>query len=283
MMPCYNPITAYRSNYVNPVTEKRQITFNRKNGFEDMQLSLPCGKCEGCLKKRVDMWALRCMHEAAQHEENCFITLTYSDEFLPPNNSLLHRDFQLFMKRLRRHFQGKKIRYFMCGEYGSLNFRPHYHALLFGVDFSDKIQVSTTGDVINYSSSLLSSLWSLGHVDLGMVHYGTAKYCAKYSLKALEDEGIDYNLLGIKPEYQKMSTGIGAAHATKFSNEIGVHDNLIVNGFKNPVPRYYENFISPSVLQDMKDDRVKKMRGHTLQELNVKRIIKGNEYKLWKK
>ncbi|AXL15526.1 replication initiator protein [Microviridae sp.] len=282
-MPCYNPITAYRSNYVNPITEKRQITFNRKNGFSDMELSLPCGKCEGCLKKRVDMWALRCMHEAAQHEENCFITLTYSDEFLPKDGSLNHRDFQLFMKRLRKHFSGRKIRYFMCGEYGSTSFRAHYHALLFGIDFDDKRQVTTSGSVISYHSDKLLSLWGLGHIDLGSVHYGTAKYCAKYSLKALEGLGIDYDLLGVKPEYQKMSTGIGAAHASKFSNEIGVHDNLIVNGFKNPVPRYYENYISDSKLQTIKDNRVKKMRGSTLEELNIKRIINGKQTTLWKK
>ncbi|AXL14512.1 replication initiator protein [Microviridae sp.] len=282
-MPCYNPITAYRTNYVNPITEKRQITFNRKNGFSDMELALPCGKCEGCLKKRVDMWALRCMHEAGQHEKNCFITLTYSDENLPVNNSLDHRDFQLFMKRLRKYFSGIKIRYFMCGEYGGLTFRPHYHALLFGVDFNDKIQVSTTGTVISYNSATLTHLWGLGLTDLGAVHYGTAKYCAKYSLKALEDESIDYELLNIKPEYQKMSNGIGAVHAAAFADEIGLHDNLIVNGFKNPVPRYYENYISDSKLQTIKDNRVKNMKGRTFSELDVIRKIKGKEAKLWKK
>ncbi|AXL15538.1 replication initiator protein [Microviridae sp.] len=282
-MPCYRPIVAWRTNYVNPDTEKRQITFNRKNGFEDMELALPCGKCEACLKKRVDMWALRCMHEAQQHDENCFITLTYSDDNLPKNNSLLHRDFQLFMKRLRKHFKGKSIRYFMCGEYGGLTFRPHYHALLFGVDFNDKKQCAQSGSVISYSSSTLDRLWRVGLTDLGNVHYGTAKYCAKYSLKALQDESVDYELLGIVPEYQRMSNGIGSIHADKYSSEIGLHDNLIVNGFKNPVPRYYENFIGPSTLQDMKDNRVKKMRSLTREQLHIIETIKGKEAKLWKK
>ncbi|AXL15530.1 replication initiator protein [Microviridae sp.] len=282
-MPCYFPVTAYRTNYVNPITEKRQITFNRKNGFEDMELALPCGKCEACLKKRVDMWALRCMHEANQHINNCFITLTYDDDHLPSDNSLCHRDFQLFMKRLRKHFKGVSIRYFMCGEYGGLTFRPHYHALLFGVDFNDKKQVTQSGTVISFNSSTLTNLWGLGLTDLGNVHYGTAKYCAKYSLKALQDESINYDLLGIVPEYQRMSNGIGSVHANRYSSEIGLHDNLIVNGFKNPVPRYYENFISPSVLQDMKDDRVKNMRSVSLFQLEQLRKIKGKEAKLWKK
>ena len=281
-MPCYNPTTAYRTNYVNPVTEKRQITFNRKNGFSDMELSLPCGKCEGCLKKRVDMWALRCMHEAGQHENNCFITLTYDDDNLPKNGSLDHRDFQLFMKRLRKHFD-VPIRYFMCGEYGGLTFRPHYHALLFGIDFNDKIQATQRGTVINYNSTTLARLWGLGLTDLGTVHYGTAKYCAKYSLKALDHLNVDYDLLGIVPEYQRMSNGIGASHAVKFNNEMAIHDNLIVNGFKNPIPRYYENFIPQQKLQSLKDERVKKMTGRTLFELEVLKKIKGKQAKLWSK
>lgn len=279
-MPCYNPITAWRTNYVNPVTEKRTVTFNRKNGFEDMELSLPCGKCEGCLKKRLDMWALRCMHEARDHENNCFITLTYDDENVPL--SLDHSHFQKFMKRLRKHFKGVKIRYFMCGEYGGQSLRPHFHALLFGIDFNDKKEHSITGNITNFVSPTLERLWPFGFHLIGTLNYGTARYVAKYSLKAVGQSGFSYDELGIKPEYLKMSTGIGRNHAIKYSDEIGNHDNLIINGFKNPVPRYYENYISNNVLQTMKDNRVKKMKGHTLQELEVKRIIAGKEAKLWK-
>lgn len=280
-MPCYNPLTAWRTNYVNPETEKRQITFNRKFGFQDMELSLPCGKCEGCLKKHVDMWALRCVHESRFHDENCFITLTYDDEFVP--DSLDHSHFQKFMKRLRKKFPNKKIRYFMCGEYGSLSLRPHFHALLFGIDFADKTLFSTTGNIDNYISNTLSQLWPFGYHQLGAVHYGTAKYVAKYSLKSIGESGLDYESLGLKPEYLQMSNGIGRDYAEKFASEFGQHDNVIVNGFKNPLPRYYENFLSHSNLQSIKDDRVKLMKSSSLEQLAIKRIIKGKEYKLWQR
>ncbi|AXL14507.1 replication initiator protein [Microviridae sp.] len=248
-----------------------------------MQLSLPCGKCEGCLKKRLDMWALRCMHESNFHDENCFITLTYDDDCLPKDGSLDHSHFQKFMKRLRKRFTDKKIRYFMCGEYGAESLRPHFHALLFGVDFHDKTEFTSSGNVINYISPTLSDLWPFGFHLIGNLHYGTARYVAKYSLKALGQLGYDYDVLNIRPEYLKMSTGIGRSHAIKFSNEIGVHDNLIVNGFKNPVPRYYEDYLDSSHLQHLKDERVKNMVSSSLHELNIKRIIKGKEAKLWKR
>jgi hypothetical protein len=32
-----------------------------------------------------------------------------------------------------------KVRFFHCGEYGDLTRRPHYHALIFGYDFPDRI------------------------------------------------------------------------------------------------------------------------------------------------
>eukprot|EP01043_Picozoa_sp_COSAG02_P068353 COSAG02_NODE_11317_length_1749_cov_1.025455_4_plen_67_part_01 len=66
------------------------------------------------------------------HEKSCFITLTFSPEELNKRgnpDSLDVRDFQLFMKRLRKKHQ-HKIRFFNCGEYGEKNQRPHYHALI---------------------------------------------------------------------------------------------------------------------------------------------------------
>ena len=45
---------------------------------------LPCGQCIGCRLDRSRAWAMRCIHEASLHDENCFITLTYNAENLPP-------------------------------------------------------------------------------------------------------------------------------------------------------------------------------------------------------
>ncbi|AXL15383.1 replication initiator protein [Microviridae sp.] len=284
-MSCTRPLTAWRTNSVNPETGKRQITFSRNNGFVDMKLRVACGKCEGCLKKLTKMWALRCVHENLEHKESCFITLTYDDEHLPADSSLDHSYFQKFMKRLRKKFPTKKIRYFMCGEYGDLSLRPHFHALLFGIDFDDKKEISVSGKVTNYTSDVLSSLWGFGFVSLGSVHYGTAQYVAKYSLKALGDKGINYEELGLMPEYRRMSNGIGSAYARRYASELELHDNIVLNGVKNNIPRYYENYLDPDNLSNIKDNRIKSMlrKGElSEQQLRALEIIKGKEAKLWK-
>ena len=87
-MPCYSPLHGYRSKSVNPATGKRSIVFSPSEGFTDFKLALPCGQCIGCRLERSRQWAMRCMHEASLYKNNCFITLTYAPEKLPPSGSL---------------------------------------------------------------------------------------------------------------------------------------------------------------------------------------------------
>ena len=89
---------------------------------------LPCGKCIQCRLEYARSWAVRCVHEAKMHEENSFVTLTYSDEHLK-NPKLQYSDFQKFMKRLRFVNNDRKIGVFVTGEYGEKNKRPHWHAI----------------------------------------------------------------------------------------------------------------------------------------------------------
>lgn len=124
-MTCYHPIKAFRT--------ASGVSFSELGRDDHLgDIELPCGRCVGCRLRRANEWALRVMHEAKLHPANCFVTLTYRDEDLPENGSLRHRDFQLFMKRLRKRAD---VRFYMCGEYGEQKLRPHYHACLFGVDY----------------------------------------------------------------------------------------------------------------------------------------------------
>ena len=45
--------------------------------------SVPCGKCEDCLKSKARGWAFRILKEASLYENNFFLTLTYDDDHLP--------------------------------------------------------------------------------------------------------------------------------------------------------------------------------------------------------
>ena len=123
------------------------------------ELKLPCGKCDECISKRSIEWATRAKHEISTHKENCFITLTYDDDHRP--DGIIKRDFQLFIKKLRKRYR-KPIRYMVSYEYGTKTNLPHMHAILFGYDFKDqKLLKYNKGNPL-FTSKHLTSLWDKG-------------------------------------------------------------------------------------------------------------------------
>ena len=107
LMPCFHPMPAVRMSDGSVSFVSR----NKRGVVDDFEL--PCRQCIGCRLERSRQWAMRCLHEASLHDANSFITLTYDDEHVPPGGSLRYRDFQLFMKRLRKRFDPLKIS-FLC-------------------------------------------------------------------------------------------------------------------------------------------------------------------------
>lgn len=87
------------------------------------------------------------------------------------------------MKRLRKN-TGCPIRYFVCGEYGDTNGRPHYHAIIFGYDWPDKRRHSSgsRGDAL-YTSKKLDEQWSHGACYIGNVSPDSCGYVARYVMK----------------------------------------------------------------------------------------------------
>lgn len=89
----------------------------------------PCGKCLGCKISLTTDWTIRNCCEFAYYEHSAFVTLTYNDENLPDNYSLSKVELQNFFDNLQHKFKdydGRKIRYYACGEYGDDTQRPHY-------------------------------------------------------------------------------------------------------------------------------------------------------------
>lgn len=287
---CYEPLTAYRAKRLNE-NGKRPVVFNRNSGFTDMELQIPCGKCLACQLKRARTWAIRCMHEAQLHQDNIFITLTYSPENLPPGKTLVKSDFQKFMKRLRKKFprsKGDSIRYYMCGEYGGKNKRPHYHAILFNFDFPDKVfwRFNGRNDKI-HRSEILEALWPQGFSEIGSVTMESAGYVARYvQKKVFGEEGfqeyndIDYETGEITnervPEYSASSKrpAIGKEWYERYKTDIYNKDFFTFNGVKFKAPRYYDNLYeleNPSHMRKIKNEReVKAKQYHS--ELDSERL-----------
>jgi hypothetical protein len=221
-----------------------------KRGAQD-SLELPCGQCVGCRLERSRQWAMRCLHEASLHQDNAFITLTYSDSNLPRGGSLDYSDFQNFMKRLRKRI-GTKVRFYCGGEYGQEQMRPHFHACLFGYDFPDKLYYKKTesGESI-YTSKLLESLWPLGLSSVGNVTFQSAAYIARYCVQKVTGDLAeahyrviteDGEIIDRVPEFNHMSLkpGIGKPWLEKFRTDVFPRDYVVVNGVKTKPPKYYD-------------------------------------------
>lgn len=241
-MSCYHPLQAYQHKYLKGSVQFKDA-LKQNNLYQALQI--PCGQCIGCRLERARQWAMRCMYEASLYEDNCFITLTYATEHLPKNSSLERRDFQLFMKRLRKHFSDVTIRNFYCGEYGGKLGRPHFHAILFNLDFHDKKhykEVKSGAKRYNlYTSETLSKIWGKGICIVGEANYETAGYVAQYCLKKKTGEQAkthyDYvdpvtlEVIKRKPEFSQASLGkaIGKGWYEKYKSDVFPADEVIIN------------------------------------------------------
>lgn len=220
-----------------------------------------CGKCHGCKLEYSRQWAVRCVHEAKCHEFNVFLTLTYKDLPKPCANcmsqftspvSLHYCDYQLFMKRLRA--TGRKVRFYMGGEYGEENGRPHYHAILFNCWFPDmKYWRTSPAGFKMYRSKELDEIWNLGNAEIGMVSFESAAYVARYVLKKMSgDDGsrkyenvVDVNsgeIVSRERTFSKMSLkpGIGAFFLDKYFDDIYPHGTVTINGVQAKAPKFYD-------------------------------------------
>lgn len=259
-MACYSPLRAVLQDGPNG----RRISFKMRAAGTG--LSLPCGRCIGCRLERARQWAVRLMHEAKMHEESCFITLTYAPEHLPEGGTLSVEHCQLFLKRLRARLAPKRIRFFLCGEYGEKLERPHYHAILFGHDFEDKILLESSGEHREYTSPLLAETWGKGGVHLGSVSFESACYVANYATKKITGKKAAEHYAGRKPEFVLMSRGgrkaggIGRSFIEKFKSDVYPSDEVIVRGMPARPPRYYDQVVeagSPGSLEGVKAKRVR--------------------------
>jgi len=169
---------------------------------------------------------------------------------LDEKRSLIKSDFQKFMKRLRKKFKGRKIRYFQCGEYGEQLQRPHFHACLFGFDFPDKELWSVRNGVRLYRSKILEQIWtdpetgdSYGFSTIGDVTFESAAYVARYVTKKINGKEAGNHYEGKTPEYITMSRrpGIAADWAKKFKDDVYPHDFVVVRGgIKCKPPKFYD-------------------------------------------
>lgn len=189
---------------------------------------------------RSAQWAVRAYHESQLHEKNCFITLTYDDEYLPSDGKISKKHLNDFWRELRRTLPPRSVRYLACGEYGGKTRRPHYHALIFGADFRGDSRPIRQGA---YTSPSVEKIWGKGLIDIAPLSMGTCCYVAGYATKKLGDPDT-FVVMSRMP-------GLGHGWTDKYEHEIRAHGAVVIDGRRLPIPKRYFDWLW---LEDIKDN-----------------------------
>lgn len=281
-MPCTSPLRAYRDS-------AGQVVVGRGPGPRaDRAFEVACGQCMSCRIKRSREWAIRLMHERQLHDRSCFLTLTYDDDHLPEDGSLDVRDFQKFLKRVRR--RGFDVRYFHCGEYGPRTLRPHYHAAMFGVDFRDGARhANSKSGEPSWESPALDDLWPLGIHQVSDLTFDSACYVAKYITKkvtGLKAEQANSRVSletgevwSVKPPYTTMSLKppIAGDWFKRFQSDVFPHDFVVAKGQKFPPPKFYTRQmekIDQELVERLKADRIRRAEARSEDETPERRRVR---------
>jgi hypothetical protein len=237
-MACFNPIHGFKG-------ENGQFTQNKARSNSGIPLTIPCRKCIGCRLDHAQEWATRLVHELQYHDKAMFITLTYNPEnYERINGSLELRDWQLFMKKLRKRFAPQRVQFYMAGEYGKIDMmtglskpnhekvtavpftptigRPHFHAIIFGVEYDDLVEKFVNKHKQGvYTSKKLESDWGNGFASIGKVTLHSCGYVARYvtkkitgdlandhyTRKKVDENGVLLESIPVTPEFSTMSRG----------------------------------------------------------------------------
>lgn len=185
-----------------------------------------CGKCEECHNTYIRQWVFRLQRQQFVTPNCLFITLTYDYDHLPMYKgkfTLRKKDYQDFLKRLRKALPNRTIKYVLCGEYGGKNGRPHYHAIMFDVEKSDY--------------EVLNTAWANGQIHLGSVTPASIAYTFKYSVKG-DIKQRDWRQV---KQFVAMSKGLGEDFAFNITytkiHGTDKNGNDFVRYSKNRIPK----------------------------------------------
>lgn len=212
-------------------------------------VAVPCGYCYACKIDKRNMWSDRLLHDSShamkQGFGSTFLTLTYDDLHYPFNGSLSVDDAQKFIKRLRRECEYHKIKlpvyasagkptfhYYLVGEYGGKIGRPHYHAIVCGLD--DETM-----------KPLARLCWKSGFNLCKPLMAGGIRYVLKYIDKQCSPEMEEkiYTSAGLHPPFSICSRGIGKDYLIENKEFLSEYGAYRYKSSMRPLPYYYRKLL----------------------------------------
>lgn len=248
-----------------------RMLIKKKTG-EEIEMEIPCGRCIQCRIARSREWVCRLTAELSEWDDACFITLTFSDEYLI-DFSLDKSELQRFFKRLRKSMGERKIKYYACGEYGDTLGRKHYHAIVYGLS-------------VREGRKLVSDAWPFGRVSVDLVIPERISYVAGYVQKKLiKDKDFIEEHPDLLPPFQVASKGLGASfcdkNAERLTNDLYVRS---VDGKVYALPRYYKKRLgipSDALMEISLDSKIELMHSHGFFNFDESDAESVNQRYMW--
>lgn len=211
-----------------------------ENKYTHKLVTISCRKCFMCRLERqndLEFQSFLAQQQGYKYGTGCsFVTLTYNQENVPLKTfegdvylTLQRKDFLKYFTNVKQYCRRNSLyvpQTLYCGEYGDEG-RPHYHALIFGIDS-------------NLMNSLNKRFWPLGISQAGALRPGGVRYVLDYVMKQNHEVYQKmYSSKGLESPFVKHSTKLGLDY---FFNDFS-YDNTdftyIKKGHKVPIPSSY--------------------------------------------
>lgn len=199
----------------------RETYLKRVSNLNYQYYQTRCGKCLACQIFRSYQWSNRLQAEAIDWKYSYFLTFTFDDENIQKVDlEKPNREFQLFMKRLRKKFP-IPMKYYTVSEFGGQTLRFHYHSILFVNEdlFSDKYLYERK-KYDYFRSPILEKIWGNGNVILANSNPESMRYTANYINKMSNSHCF--------------SKGLGENYIQKNSE----NNQYVISGKYSQIPRY---------------------------------------------
>lgn len=227
-------------------------------------ITVPCGVCFSCLKRKSSDWRFRLLQEFKSCDPTRFhfVTLTFSDDwvlklrsgyttskgrfidglgFEIDDNELCAVAVRRFLERYRKAF-GCSLRHFFVTERGEHDGRIHLHGIVYGAACG-----SWKRNKFYIDHDSFTDLWQYGFTYLGWCNEKTISYVTKYITKF---DGDFRSIILVSPAFGK---GYITAYTIRLHNEYNDGEGLWCvysdNGFPLAIPRYLRlNLFTPERL-----------------------------------
>lgn len=235
--------------------KKKLLPYRRSD--DDEEILVPCGRCMACRINNSRLWAVRCVCEAKEHNENYYLTFTYDDdhivdrvgnvgidniEYVPTaNNDVMSSFMKALRQDQKRKYDIDGIRFLCCSEYGDESFRAHHHMILFGAHIDDLYFWKSVKGNQYFRSKMIEDIWKRGEVLISDVTPASAQYVAKYATKNTDQYRETCDLLNVDYPCLRMSRnpGIGKHYFETHKKEILKNQGVYLNGVLCPLPDYW--------------------------------------------